>query len=336
MPPESGTPSGLDDDQLDQLRQELLQLINSARGEQGLVQLTIDDNPTAQLHAEDQRSSCFSSQWGSDGKTSYMRYTLNGGLHYGDLITNGSSYCPQDLWNYEYQDLSSRLADVHRNNMLPGYRDTVLNPAYRKVSIGISYEEPNLWVVQRFTTEHIEFATIPSIEGGTLTFAYRLANGASESDGSAPSAAVFYDPPPYGLTRGQLARTSDGSLGQRIAEIRPQADSGSYWTEDEFEGELATCPDPYDVPADAEPPDSYDQDSELHDIAQRACKAEPETITVPWITSEVQPLPNGGNRVSTDLSSQIAQFGPGVYTLAIWADIGGESQQVAEYSIFLD
>ena len=336
VPPASSNPSGLGDDQLEHLRQQLLDLINSARRELELVELVLDDNPTAQLHAEDERANCFSSQWSSNGMKSSMRYTLNGGLHFGDLLTNGSSYCPHDPLSYEYQDLSSRLAETHSQTMFPEYRDTVLNPTYRKVGIGIAYEEPNLWVVQLFTTSHIEFPTIPSIDGGTLTFAYRLINGASQSDDSVPSAAVFYDPPPYNLTRGQLARTSDGGLGQRIAEIRPNADPGSYWTEDEFEDELATCPDPYDVPADAKPPESYKIDSELHDIAQRACKAEPETVIVPWITSDVEPLPDGGNRVSTDLSSQIAQFGPGVYTLAIWADIDGQSQQVAEYSIFLE
>ena len=108
----------------------------------------------------------------------------------------------------------------------------------------------------------IEFPTTPSIEDGNLTFAYRLINGASQSDDSAPSAAVFYDPPPRDLTRGQLARTDCGALGQRIAGIRSHPGPGSSWTEDEYEDELTTCPDPYDFPADAEPPDSYKRDSE--------------------------------------------------------------------------
>ena len=43
-----------------------------------------------------------------------------------------------------------------------------------------------------------------------------------------------------------------------------------------------------------------------------------------------------GADVETDLSAQIVRYGPGVYTLVIWAKIDGISAQVAEYSIFLE
>ena len=94
------------------------------------------------------------------------------------------------------------------------------------------------------------------------------------------------------------------------------------------------CPDPYEVDPSAQPPESYDDARLIRAEVGRASR--PALGSAAWVTSRVDPLPNGGHHVQTDLSSQIAQFGPGVYTLAIWADINGQSQQVAKYSIFLD
>lgn len=337
-PPLPSTGSGLDDDVLIELRQQMLDLINAARREHGLIEVVLDDNPTAQMHAEDARANCFSGHWGSNGMKPYMRYTLNGGIHYSGENVSGNDYCPSDPHRYREERLESEVIDAHQGLMRsPGHRRNILDPAHRKVGLGFAYEKPNLWVVQLFTSNHIEFTLSPRIEGGQLEFAYRLVNGAVEDDDYPPSAAVFFDRLPHNLTRGQLARTACYSLDRRIAAIRPPAGPNSYWTEDYSEDELTTCPDPYQVHPSAEPPVSYDDASRIHDEAKAAdFNATPQSVVFPWITSSVEALPIGGYHVITDLSEQIAQFGPGVYTLAMWADVNGESAQVAEYSIFVE
>ena len=329
--------SGLSIDQLSELRLQMLTLINDARREHGLIEVVLDDNPTAQLHAEDSRANCFSGHWGSNGMKPSMRYTLNGGIHYSAENVSGSDYCPSNPHRYRDESLSSEVLDAHQGLMnSPGHRRNILDPSHRKVGIGFSYERPNLWVVQLFTSDHIEFSLTPRIEGGELTFAYRLINGARDSNETPPSAAVFFDPLPYDLTRGQLARTYCVGSGPRIAHIRPQARPGRFWTTEYFEDELSPCPDPYRVNPNAEPPQSYDEASRLHDEAKLASNETTPTITGPWITSHVDPLPIGGYHVVTDLSAQIAHYGPGVYSLVIWADVNGESAQVSNFAIFVE
>ena len=336
-PPRPSDGPGLDADVLAELRQQMLDLINAARRQHGLVEVVLDDNPTAQMHAEDARANCFSGHWGSNGMKPYMRYTLNGGIHYSAENVSGSSYCPHDPHRYRDTTLEDEVIEAHQGLMnSPGHRRNILDPAHRKLGLGFSYEKPNLWVVQLFTSNYIEFTLMPRIEGEQLEFAYRFTNGAREADEHPPSAAVFYDALPHNLTRGQLARTGCYSLDRRIAAIRPPAGPNSYWTEDYSEDELTTCPDPYRVHPSAEPPTSYDDDRRIHVEAIQASNAAPQSVVYPRITSSVESLPIGGYHVITDLSEQIAQFGPGVYTLVMWANVDGESAQVAEYSIFLE
>ena len=337
-PPLPSTGSGLDDDVLIELRQQMLDLINAARREHGLVEVVLDDNPTAQMHAEDARANCFSGHWGSNGMKPYMRYTLNGGIHSSWENVSGSSYCPPDPHRYRNEPLEREVADMHNGLMnSPGHRRNILHPGHRKVGLGFSFEHPNLRLVQLFTSDHIEFTLTPRIEGGELEFAYRLTNGAVEDDDYPPSAAVFYDPLPHNLNSGQIVRTYCYSLDRRVAAIRPPAGPNSFWPEDQFEDVLTLSPNPYDFDPSSPPAQSYEENTRLHSHAKQACDVAPtQSIVVPWLTSDVQPLPTGGYHVITDLSAQIAQFGPGVYSLAIWAEIDGESAQVANYSIFVE
>ena len=336
--PTAPTPSGLYIDQLNELRTLMLDLINAERRSHGLVDVVLDENSTAQMHAEDERANCFSGHWGSNGTKPYMRYTINGGTHNSAENVVGSDYCPSTPSRYRRDPLEDKVIESHDELMgSPGHRETILNPTWRKVGIGLSFEHPNLWAVQLFTTDHIEFTTMPSIEGGVLIFAYRLVNGAREGTDYPPSAAVFYDAPLRDLTRGQLTATGCVSLGSRIAQIRPSAPANSYWARNEFNAQHVYCKDPYAVDADSATPKGYLLAS-LNHVANTlgADSKVTKTITVPWVTSFVQPLQGGGYRVETDISAQIARNGPGVYTLVIWADINGVSAQVAEYSIFLE
>jgi hypothetical protein len=81
-----------------------------------------------------------------------------------------------------------------------GHRDNILNPAHNKVSIGIAYDINNVYFVQDFENDYIEWTTLNVSEnndvvmGGTFTstgFSIRLIS-------------IFFDEVPTTLTRLQL------------------------------------------------------------------------------------------------------------------------------------
>lgn len=330
-------PSGLSEDDLIAGRQQMLALINEARRDAGLVEVVLDDNPTAQLHANDSRQNCVSGHWGTDGMKPYMRYTINGGTDYPWENVSGIEYCPIDPSAYQESTLSAHIVEAHEGLMnSPGHLRNILHPAHRKVGVGISAADPNVWVVQLFASDFIEFPVVPTIEDGKLSFAYRLRNGAIEEE-FPPSAYVSYDPPPRTLTRGQLARTYCSFGGREIAGLRPPAGANRFWSEDSFEAETSTCPDPYMLPTDSPPPSSYEAAEVLHDQAVASSEeGEPYTYLVPWLTVDVEPLPFGGFWVEADISEQIARYGPGVYSVVIYAVVDGEGTPVSSYSIFVE
>ena len=333
-------PSGLSESELDAARMQMLELINDARRSAGLVEVVLDDNPAAQLHTEDMRANCFGSHWGSDGKKPYMRYTLNGGTHYTAENVSGSGYCPPNPLSYPDQALSERVAETQLRFMgSPANRELTLRPSLRKVGLGFSYQRPNLWVAQLFTSDHIQFDWLPMIERGILTFGFRLTNGAMYGEAS-PRSFVHYDPSPHSLVRGQLVRTHCVATGQLIAGIRPPAGEGLYWVEDSFETKLSDCPDPYGVAPDAPVPTGFFDP--LPTIQPTVVwlgelpPSPPPTPLAAWITSEVWPLDGGGYGVRSDVSNLLERHGSGVYTLVIYATIDGESAPVGRYSIFVE
>ena len=323
--------SGMTDEELAATRQQVLDLINHGRLVAGLDPVVLEDNPSAQLHANDMLAHCFSSQWGSDGSDPTVRHNRGGGTDAIFPYVIGSSFCPDDPENYEWDSIESTAASSF---ISLSTEFDLLDAVYEKVSIGLSFERPNLWVELVFSTDHLMYVEEPRIEGGALTFAYRLINGAQEGE-YPPNAFVHYSPPLKELNSAQLSRTYASSIGRRVAGIRPPAGADSHWTEDQFEIEISACRHPNDVDPSLEPPGSYPIDEILHQESQDICDLPPETAVARWITSGVESLAEGGYRVTTDLQSEVSQFGAGIYTLQIWAVVDGVDVPVSEYSIFV-
>ena len=59
-----------------------------------------------------------------------------------------------------------------------------------------------------------------------------------------------------------------------------------------------------------------------------------KTVTVPWLTANEWRVRDNGFYIEADLSEIIAGYGRGVYTVVLWAKLGGEDVVVSEYSIF--
>lgn len=327
-------PSGLTPGELSEARQLMLRLINEARRQNGLVEVVLDDNPTAQLHADDSKRNCFLSHWGSDGWKPYMRFTQNGGVDYSAENVSGANFCPTSTASYRRSTLTQEVQDAHDGLMRsPGHRRNVLNPNHRKVGIGIAVSHPNAWVVQLFASDFVEFPETPDIRDGTLSFAYRLRNGATQPR-NPPRAFVHFDQAPDRLTRGQLTRSECYGSGERIAGIRSHPPGGSHWTTHSFSVQLSSCRDPNRIATTAPAPTSY-----FDPLATEPYLVSRETrvsATAPWIDAEVESLFGGGFRVTQDISELLDTHGSGVYSIIVFAIVNGVSAPVSNYSIFVD
>ena len=322
LTPTPTTPSGLSEDELKISREYALKLINDARTATGLNPVTFDDNSAAQSHAEDMRENCTLSHWGTDGLKPYMRYTLVGGQHYSAENVSGIGYCPPEPGRYIAKSITEEI-DEAMDGLLnsPGHRQNILDPHHRQVNIGISYQRPNLWLVQLFVGDYVQYTRTPVIENGVLYATGLVKNGTRVDDGRL-DVTIKYDRTPHPLTRGQLHHTGCYSGGQPIAALNP-FDAYSW-----FSSSGTNCDDPYSVPADASPAKSYDDDKPS--ISQTSYEHE-VALVVPqnWFTTR------DSFEFTADISDLLNQHGDGVYTIVLWGEINGEDVPISEYSIFV-
>ena len=330
-------PSGLGQSELESAREYALKLINDARTVAGLDEVTLDNNSAAQSHAEDMRTNCFLSHWGTDGLKPYMRYTLAGGEQYSAENLVGIGYCPTDSHRYIAMSIKADLDEAMDGLMRSsGHRQNILNPHHRKVGIGISYQRPNLWLAQLFVGDYVRYTTKPVIENGILTFVGSLTNGATAQMDDDLGIQIYFDPPVKNLTRGQLTRTYSYGRYTLVAALRPPLDAGWFYTEDFFTqpSVRTTCPDPYNIDPSLPPPNSYVESHRLGQQAQQIRCVSP-VISLPWITASDWLAADNQFSLKADLSGLLAQHGDGVYTILIWAKINGEDAPISEYSIFI-
>lgn len=332
------TPPSLTQSEHATLVEYSLNLINEARTDAGVNELILDANPAAQSHAEQSRDACTRGHWGTDGMKPYMRYILAGGEQYSSENVFAIDFCPEDLGNYELETPREQIdfaMDRFMNS--PGHRRNILNPHHRKVGIGLTYRPPTIWFVQLFVGDYIEYETKPNIESGTLTLSGRVKNGATVS-GTTPSAMLYYDRPPEPLTRGQLSRTYCYSYGLPIARIRRPLEPGSRYTQDEatLDVESKMCPEPYDIPPDDTSPATSEEAHSNWEQARNSSQTKVERqFTFPLITADTWSTQEDTVTMAAEVSQLLETHGEGVYTIALWGEINGNSAPISEYSIFV-
>ena len=262
-----------------------------------------------------------------------MRYSLASGYESNSENGHGSGYCIQS--SDRYRAIVS-IRDEVREAMAgwmdsPGHRRNILRPSHKNVNIGLAWDTYNFQAYQHFEGDYVKYDSLPSIGGEILSLSGRVKNGAQFSDPDDLGVQIYYDPPPHSLTRGQLARTYCYDSGRLVASLRRPLTGNSYWLEDEFTRTYKPCPDPYDVPVDAPAPRSHDEAHEFWQAAYDASQSRVGVpITVPWITaSEWQ-----ARGATFSVKANIGSVPAGVYTIVVWAPLGGEREVISEYSIF--
>lgn len=320
-PPAVTSPPPAAPEELRLLQRLMLGLVNADRAHFGSAPLTLGDNPAAQWHAEDMMRRNYRSHWGTNGLAPYMRYTLAGGFNRElqnisgpDVLTGATGSRSESP-----SELIVRTQDALMSS--PEHRANILDPWHRKVNLGIACNAFSCWVVQQFEGDHVRFSARPAIAGGRLNFAGELAAGMGLD-----SVAVWYHPPPRPLTLGQLDATYSYGAGQYPATfLRPPLASDRYYADSVSNYAWKTGIDPYTL------------DPGLGRINVPPLRVDvAQSRAVPWTTAALWEASGSSFRVTADLTPILADAGPGVYTVQIWAKTGGERVAVTNYSIFVE
>ncbi len=332
-PRPTATPTPSPTPTLEDLQLLAVDLINRDRAEYGVTPVALGGNSAAQRHAESSLENCFSSHWGMDGLKPYMRYSLAGGYQSNGENGYGSDYCIKPHENYlPLKSIEQEIDDAMRSLMdSPGHRRNILDPTHKKVNIGLAWDRFNIVLYQHFEGDYVEYDTLPTIEGTVLSLSGRVKNGVRFTEWSDLGVQVYYDPPFHPLTRGQLSRTYCYDNGRLVGSLRRPLSGREYWPTDEYTTIHEPCPSPYDVSPEAPAPSSPFQAHEFWlDAYGASLEQRLESITVPWITA------SAWNAAGTDFSvkADMGDLPAGVYTVMVWAPLGGEDIVISQYSIF--
>lgn len=194
----------------EELVEYALSLINSDRTKHGLSNVSLSSIDSGQQHADNMLTYQFFSHWDVNGYKPYMRYTLAGGQ--GSVAENvawqystGTFDVKEAIMNLEWQMM------YNDSKWDWGHRDNILNPFHNKVSIGIAYDKHNLYLVQDFENDYIEWSTMNVAESGEVT----MSGTFQKRELSAEWINIFYDLMPSNLTSEQLkAPAYSGSYTQ--------------------------------------------------------------------------------------------------------------------------
>jgi uncharacterized protein YkwD len=217
----STTPSEIE--KHEELVDYALSLINSDRQSNGLQNVTLSSIDSGQLHADDMLANQFFSHWDTNGYKPYMRYTLAGGK--GSVAEN----CAAQLCFYS--DLKEALKGMEWSMMYDdadstwGHRDNILDPLHNKVSIGIAFDNTDVYLVQDFEDDYVSWSTL-SLSSQVVMQGTILKSGESISQ-----VAIYFDNPTP-LTTQQLDNTPyDGSYdaGTYVGMVVSPPPSGSQY-----------------------------------------------------------------------------------------------------------
>ena len=296
---------------LAQYRQQLLELINADRKDHALFPVALGNNGAAQGHAEDMLRHDYISHWDPLGLTPYMRYTLAG----------GESYEAENVaLGYGSRSTAESLAEAQESLMnSPGHRRNILDKWHNRVNLGIACSESACAVVQQFESDYVLFSVQPTISNGILRFA-----GDLKGDFTLQGADLWYDQPPHSLTPGQLDATYSYFAGQQPATfLRKPPGENSYYSENSAQHAYQRSVDPYSL--DPNIPRSSTSGKSLTNKLK----------AVPWTTATTWRDSGQTFEIEANISSVLNDLGPGVYTLIIWGNAGGESVPLTKFSLFM-
>jgi uncharacterized protein YkwD len=218
-----------------ELYEYALQLINEDRAKNGLSPVNLGNNQAAQAQADDMLKFHQLSHWMSTGEKPYMSYTRFGGL--GNVGQNAAGYNHDDIQGC--YDGTSNCATIdameeikqHEDSMMNndlaccnnGHRDNILDKHHTDVSIGISYDQYSLWMIQNFENNYIDYTLPISENNGIVSFAGNLKSG------SLLGVDIFYDPLPSIDIYQQHKNDGNYTQGDHLVTVQPPPQAASYY-----------------------------------------------------------------------------------------------------------
>ena len=339
--------------ELSELKHLMLELTNAERAKHGAPPVKLGNNPSPQIHAEQGLDNCYASHWDLWGFKPLYRYALTGGDQYADENSSGIDYCPKAsdyyrvnhslLWPVEVRETVEGWINS------PGHFRNLVDPRHTTMHAGIAigkYGNSNM--VQVFSGEYITWTDSPSISDATLTVAGQMSEAFWDKDGDYVLATIEWHSPTQRLTPGQLAGTYCLEADVRVGKLFDPLQEGWYYIDDEtgreftdyntYTTENSQCVNPYELPADRPSPASWEAANAQYDAAVELAYAMPDVeITAYEIVAEQLDVSSDGRTFSirANLSPILSHYGPGIYTLTIWATMpDGETNPAAEYPIW--
>ena len=334
------------------LKQLMLEMVNAERAEHGAPPVRLGHNPSAQIHAEQGLANCYSSHWDLWGLKPLYRYSLTGGDQYAVENASGIDYCPKASDNYRINHRTLWPAEVREtvNGWIgsPGHRRTMLDPHHTVMHAGIAIGKYHANVVQVFSGDYVTWEVRPYIAQGMLTASGHIKDAFYDESDDYVMVVIEYHQPTNRLTPGQLAGTYCLENDFTVGLLNRPLQEGWYYTDREtgreytdyitYTEQNSQCVNPYELPPDRPAPTSWSAASAQYDAAVELSLAMPDEETTAYrIVAESLDISDDGRRFSfrANLSPILSHYGPGVYTIIIWATTpDGESNPVALYPIW--
>jgi uncharacterized protein YkwD len=211
----------------DEIRANLLQLVNEERAVEKVPPLAVDELATriATEHAHDMATGNFASHWGRDGLKPYQRYSLAGGID----ATQENVSAADNTWSGKTKDLMQDTAYLHirlygEKPPDDGHRRTILASQHTHVGFGLALDQLRLRLVEVFVARYVELTTVrrEAKAGDTFIFAGKLLDASHVLK----QVEVFYEPLPKAAESSWLAVSQPYSLPDDSVVLLPKLPLG--------------------------------------------------------------------------------------------------------------
>lgn len=234
----------LSPEEVDGLRQALVDQINRDRTEAGLNPVALDALASAagDYHCREMLEHKYISHWDMNGLKPYHRYSLLGGTDY--VSENVYAYDTTGELDLSFDGVLRILTQGHKSFMderppNDGHRRAILHPRHTHVGIGIAFDAQGVRLTQEFISRYVKVLPLP-----------QLATAGSEVGltGEVPQGyrllviGVFYEPWPQPTAVDDLKAVSY-SLPQSRRLLRPLLPPDTFYLPDNSRGEVAITDD---------------------------------------------------------------------------------------------
>jgi len=208
-------------EKLAEYKQYALERINNDRKQFGLNPVLLSNNEAAQKHADEMLQTRKLSHWTTDGMKPYMRYSINNGT--GDVTQNaatqfmfsdgdpameariqlckrGVAYCDEIDVKQSIDKLQHEMVYNDLECCNDGHRHNILDPYHTHVSIGLAFDGVEIFIVQNFENQYIDWGKPASYDSNVVSMSGRTLGEADLVD-----IEIYYDPLPTNQTYQQNA-----------------------------------------------------------------------------------------------------------------------------------